>query len=348
MKYKELLDSLSYEDGEAGREINDKVLLIDGLNLFFRNFSVLNMINKDGNHIGGLGGFMRSLGALVRNLNPTMVYIVFDGAGSSQSRKNIIPLYKSGRDINKITNWEVFDNVEEEDDAKIDQIIRIVQYLKVLPVKVLQINKCEADDVIAVLAKKLTEQGAKQVFMVTNDNDYIQLVTENIVMYHPTRKKFYTPQSVQEEFNIPTENFLIYKTMMGDNSDDVPGVKGLGPKTMTKLFPEIHTDILSIEDIFRICEERLGQHVIYARILKNDEIFRNSYRVMDLGNPLINDDQIRQIDESLESDINKYDPEKFIKYYNDDQLQNLIRGVEFWLKDYFEPLSKFSTFDNNK
>lgn len=106
MKQKELfklLDSIE----ENGNDIvkSERILLVDGLNLFFRNFAMLNMVNPDGIHVGGLGGFFRSLGALIRNIQPTQVYVVFDGAGSANNRKNLIPEYKSGRDLQRITNW---------------------------------------------------------------------------------------------------------------------------------------------------------------------------------------------------------------------------------------------------
>ena len=67
--------------------------------------------------------------------NPTQVYVIFDGAGSANARKNLLPEYKSGRDLQRITNWDAFDDLEDEHDAKVDQMVRIIQYLKVLPVK---------------------------------------------------------------------------------------------------------------------------------------------------------------------------------------------------------------------
>jgi 5'-3' exonuclease len=85
-----------------------RVLLIDALNLFFRNFAVINAVNEKGIHIGGLGGFFRSLGAMIKQIEPTEVYIVWDGVGSSNNRKNIIPEYKSERNISRITNWGGF------------------------------------------------------------------------------------------------------------------------------------------------------------------------------------------------------------------------------------------------
>jgi len=120
-----LLDEVQ-EPGESTPK-EKRIILIDALNLFFRNFAVIGVLNSDGTHIGGLGGFLRSLGALIRNLEADQVYVVFDGIGGSNNRKNIIPEYKSGRNNSRITNWEVFDSHEDEENSQIDQIIRIAQ-----------------------------------------------------------------------------------------------------------------------------------------------------------------------------------------------------------------------------
>ena len=155
MKQKELfklLDEIQEQKEVPQLKRHDRVLVIDGLNLFFRNFAMLNMVNPDGVHIGGLGGFLRSLGALIRQTQPTSVYVVFDGAGSTTNRKNLLPEYKSGRNLQRITNWEVFEDLDDEHDSKVDQIVRLIQYLKLLPIKTTIIDKVEADDIIAGFA----------------------------------------------------------------------------------------------------------------------------------------------------------------------------------------------------
>ena len=86
-----LLDNLSEEREETTLNRNSRVLLIDGLNLFFRNFAMLNIVNSEGIHVGGLGGFLRPLGTLINQIQPTSVYVVFDGEGSTTNRKNLLP-----------------------------------------------------------------------------------------------------------------------------------------------------------------------------------------------------------------------------------------------------------------
>ena len=191
MKQKDLfklLDGIT-EEGKTAPSGN-RVLLIDGLNLFFRNFAMLNMVNPDGIHIGGPGGFFRSLGALIRQMQPTEVYVVFDGAGSANNRKNIIPEYKSGRDLQRITNWDAFDDKDDEDDAKVDQMVRIIQYLKTLPVKTIAIDKVEADDIIAYFSRTIPKSSKDKVFIVSSDKDFLQLVDDNVFVYRPIEKEY--------------------------------------------------------------------------------------------------------------------------------------------------------------
>ena len=233
MKHKELfklLDTVQEQGEETPPKKHDRVLILDGLNLFFRNFAMMNMVNPDGVHIGGLGGFFRSLGAMIRQTNPTSVYVVFDGAGSTVNRKNLLSEYKGTRNLSRITNWEAFDNIEEEHDSKIDQIVRIIQYLKLLPVKTTILDKVEADDIIAVLAEKLVEKHNSTCFIVSSDKDFLQLVTDKIIVYRPMEKLYYTPKVVEEKFGLLPSNFILYKTLLGDSSDNIQGIKGFGCK----------------------------------------------------------------------------------------------------------------------
>jgi 5'-3' exonuclease len=167
------------EDDMPSLDEGERILIIDGLNLFLRNFAVLNYINSEGTHIGGLGGFLRSLGSLVKQLKPTSIYIVFDGVGSSVNRKNLLPEYKSGRNVLRV-NKSSFDSQETENESKTNQIIHLIHYLQCLPVKILSLDGVEADDIIAFLSKELTKDKKNKAYIVSADNDFLQLVDENI------------------------------------------------------------------------------------------------------------------------------------------------------------------------
>ena len=235
----------------------ERYMLIDGLNLFFRSFSAINAVNPKGAHVGGLGGFFRSLGFLIRQIQPTKVFVVFDGMGSSNNRKNLIPEYKSNRNLTRVTNWDVFDNLEEEDESKVDQIVRVIQYLKTLPVRTISIDKVEADDIIAHLSQTLPVNSNDRVFIVSSDKDYLQLVSKHVVVYRPIEKEYYLEQTVKDKFKVTPNNFLLYKLLMGDNSDGIQGIKGLGLKKLYKLFPELTQKDMSLDDLLDLCEEKL-------------------------------------------------------------------------------------------
>ena len=337
---KALLDDVQEDGIVLDSTPNDRVLIIDGLNLFFRNFAMINAVNPQGVHVGGLGGFLRSLGALVRQTQPTSVYVIFDGVGSSTNRKNLLPEYKSGRDLRRITNWEVFESVDEEHDSKVDQIVRLIQYLKHLPIKVLSMAKVEADDVISHLAQVIDKEYNGRSIIVSSDRDFLQLVNDNIIVYRPIEKSFYTNAMMVEKIGLKAENFILYKVLMGDNSDKIPGVKGLGPKKIYKLFPELQTKHLTLDDIFDIASEKLKENVIYSRIVIGEDDLRKHYSVMNLSTPMLDVNDKILIDKSIKESVPNLDPKLFMDLYNEDSLGGMIRNVDFWLRDNFGPLQQ--------
>ena len=339
MEKKDLLKLLN-DTQENDKELSkgNRILLIDGLNLFFRNFAMLNMVNPDGVHIGGLGGFFRSLGAMIRQTQPDQVYVVFDGAGSASSRKNLIPEYKSGRNLQRITNWEVFESLNDEEDSKIDQMVRVIQYLKTLPVKTLTLDKAEADDIIAYLCDILPNHQDDKVFIVSSDKDFLQLINQNIIVYRPIEKKYYTEDIMREKYNMPPQNFILYKTLLGDNSDKIKGIKGLGEKGIFKKFPELTENILTFDDIINICKQKFKDHVVYARVIWGISDLEKNYKVMDLSNPMLGENDKKYLDKIVELEDLNYIPEQFIALYNEDKLGGMIRNLDFWLEDVFKKL----------
>jgi 5'-3' exonuclease len=345
MKHKELfklLDEVQEDKTATELKRHDRVLLIDGLNLFFRNFAMLNMVNPDGVHVGGLGGFLRSLGALIRQIQPTSVYVVFDGAGSTTNRKNLLPEYKSGRNLQRITNWEVFENLDDEHDSKVDQIVRLIQYLKMLPVKTVAFDKVEADDIIAVLSKQLEEKYNSNVFIVSSDKDFIQIVTDKTIVYRPMEKEYYTKDTVKEKFGVLAENFILYKTLLGDNSDKVPGVKGLGAKGIFKKFPELQDQKLTLDDIFDISARKFKDHVVYSRVVQDQSRLEDTYKIMDLSKPMIDEREVEYLSKVIEEDLPDLNLKPFITLYEEDKLGGMIRNLEYWLRDNFAELKLYS------
>ena len=126
---------------------------------------------------------------------------------------------------------------------------------------------------------------------------------------------------------------------MGDNSDKVAGVKGLGPKKLYKLFPELSEKDLTLNDIYDICEAKFKENVIYARIIQTIDSLEKNYKIMDLSNPMLDENDKNYLDQVVKSENPDYLPDQFLSMYNTDKLGNIIRNVEYWIKDVFEKLS---------
>lgn len=332
-EYQKIFDSLKSEKVEES--LNSRVLLIDGLNTFLRAFTAIGWVNKDLSHIGGLTGFLRSLGYIIKLVRPTRVIVVFDGQGSSTNKRYIYPEYKANRGLNRVTNWDSFESQKDESEAITSQIVRLVYYLKTLPVDLISIDKIEADDVIGYIAGKLDGE----ITIMSSDKDYLQLVSDKISVYSPTKKKFYDRDLVLSEFGVTPKNFLTQKILLGDSGDNVPGVKGLGSKTMLKSFPELGTEQeISLDDILSKCE---GKKKIFESIKNYEFQLRINKRLMDLKDPNIPEEAIEEINSVLLEAKKAFHSQDFLDLYREDELGNSIPNVSMWLFNHFNELAKY-------
>ena len=331
-----LLDNVQ-KPGDLG--VNNRVLIVDGLNLYLRAFAVNGALNDNGVPVGGLTGFLRSLAYAIREVNPTRVIIVYDGAGGSQRRRKMHPYYKSNRKPGKrITRWDAFKNATEEKEAMKIQFSRLIEYLDFLPINVISIDRIEADDTIAYIAHTLLDE---DVTIMSADQDFLQLVNERITVWSPIKKKFYTPRMVMDDYGVPAHNFLMYKVLMGDKSDNIEGVKGLGPKKLPKIVPDLFTQTtLNLDFILEHAGK--GEEPMHKRISESADQLQINEELMDLKNPPISGELKLQITRLIEAPINLLSRNDFIIMYNDDQLGNAIQIPDLWLKEHFVKLNTFA------
>ena len=328
-----LLDNVQ-KPGDLG--VNNRVLIVDGLNLYLRAFAVNGALNDNGVPVGGLTGFLRSLAYAIREVNPTRVIVVYDGQGGSQRRRKIHPDYKANRKPGKrITRWDAFKNATEEKDAMKIQFSRLIEYLDFLPINVISIDKIEADDTIAYIAHTLLDE---DVTILSADQDFLQLVDERITVWSPTKKKFYTPRMVMDDYGVPAHNFLMYKVLMGDKSDNIEGVKGLGPKKLPKIVPDLLTQT-TLDLDFILEHAGKGEEPMHKRISESEIQLRLNEELMDLKNPPISGELKLQIARLIEAPINLLSRNDFIMMYSDDQLGNAIKAPDLWLREHFIKLN---------
>ncbi len=312
---------------------NSRVLLIDGMNTFLRGFAVVNKMNLVGNDVGGMVGFLRSIGHAIKLLSPTRVIIIFDGESGSLNRKYLYSDYKSNRDTGNIMNRLSFSTKNEEEESKHNQLERLIDYLSLLPITLISMDRLEADDIIGYLSQHIYKEVAdSEQYIMSSDNDFLQLINDRIKVYSPTKKKIYHIQDVMDEFGIHPNNFLLFKTLTGDASDNIPGVDGFGKVNTPKLFEFMqHEEPKDLNALYEVCENPTKKSVLYNRILntkRNVEIF---YKIMNLKNPNISEQDVAEIEENFKqrpSGLNKMD---FMRLYQYDKMGDAITYLDTWL-----------------
>lgn len=334
--WKTLLDNLK-PGLEEKLEPNSRVLLVDGLNTFMRNFAVINHINPNGDHTGGLTGFLKSLGYIIRMVKPTKVVVIFDGQGSSTNKRYLYPEYKMNRDTGQILNWN-FDNKKDESEAMASQLIRLIEYLQLLPVHLLSIDKIEADDVIGHLCHKFENK----VTIMSGDRDFFQLIDERINQYYPPKKKFYVAKDIYNEFGVWPKNFILYKTFLGDKGDNVPKIKGFGVDKLFKLMPDLGGDKkLTLNESFHLMSQNTKLEGWRDKVLNFRNQLEINYKLMDLVKPNILDSDLEVINKVVSNSNALLNRVKFSGMYNEDLLGDSIPKLDSWLEDNFRYLTAF-------
>ena len=341
MAYDDILKNLKQT---PPRSLNDHILIIDAMNMLIRSFSLLKAMNPDGHHIGGLVGFLRSLGYVTRIFDPTRVIVVWDGKGGSANRKNINPDYKAQRATSRITHWGLYDTKEQETEALIGQLYRVQDYIECLPIQQLGMEKLEADDIIAYLAKRAGDAG-KKVTIVSSDKDFFQLIDKNIEVYAPVKKKTFNHSNIVDEIKVLPENYNIVKALLGDHSDNLPGVKGLGIKTIMSEWKSFAYDPLaSINDVWDHCETQLEQDKpkkIFAKIIHNWDKVLTNFELMDLHRTVLDEKEINFIEETLQDSIPDLQTGAFLHLLDQDKIEGITKNTEGWL-DNFKGLTTVS------
>ena len=329
--YNNILDNLK---PTPPRELNDHILVIDAMNMLIRSFSLLKAMNPSGHHVGGLVGFLRSLGFVTRTFDPTRVIIVWDGKGGSANRKNIDPNYKAQRATSRITHWGLYDTKAEETEALIGQLFRTQDYLECLPVQQLMMEKLEADDIIAYLAKTASSS-KKKLTIVSSDKDFLQLVDEYVEVYAPVKKKTFTKDNIEEELQVLPENYNIVKALLGDNSDNLAGVKGLGIKTILSQFPDlVDKPGMTLDYVYDICEQKMNEKKIFPKIITEWDRVETNFKLMDLHITDLDEKETDHVKDVLKGEVNKLQTGAFLHLLDEDKIEGITKNTEGWLENF--------------
>ena len=213
-----------------------RILIIDQLNLFFRNYIVNPSLSTNGAPIGALKGCFQSLQKICRESKPDLIVICWDGEGGSKKRKLMKKDYKAGRKPIRLNRSIRNMSEGQEVENKFWQQTRLVEYYNQVPIVQFMFKGTEADDIIAYLSQ-LKEFEKAEKLIVSSDKDFFQLLTAKTVQYRPVQKEILNQKSILEKFNVHPTNFAMARAMEGDKSDNIEGIGGLGLKTVAKRFP---------------------------------------------------------------------------------------------------------------
>jgi len=218
-----------------------RLVLIDGNAILHRAYHALPpLTTRNGELVNAVYGFASMLFKIFSDLHPDYLAVAFDTAGPTARHQEYIG-YKANR--------------PQIDSELVGQIERVHELVKAFNIPILEIQGYEADDIIATVVKQMAKAKSLEIIIVTGDKDLLQIVSEKTKLYMPARGlsdgQVIGAAEVKEKIGVLPEQIVDYKGLVGDPSDNYPGVPGIGPKTAIRLIERFG----SIEEIYRRIRE---------------------------------------------------------------------------------------------
>ena len=340
-KFISFLEQTKNEEHKSVTHLNDRVLIIDGLNTFIRSFAVNPSINDDGLHIGGMIGFLRSIRYTCDILKPSRCIIVFDGKGGSPKRRKLYPEYKATRKVKKRLNRNVdWGTAPQDEQASMrQQMGRVVEYLEQLPLTLISIDNVEADDVMAYISQQVLTES--EIFLMSTDKDFLQLVDDRVKVWSPTKKKLYTKKEIFEEYGIPSNNILTYRILDGDKSDNINGIPGCGIKSIIKYIEPISEDKdFGVMELFDYVKKSDSKIKLLENIKNSVNLIKRNYLLMQLNKVDIPGHVKLKVQEAVHRKIPQLIKHRFQVMFLKDKLSTQIKNLDSWIME-FTRLSRF-------
>jgi DNA polymerase-1 len=296
------------------------VVLVDGSNYIYRAFYAIPLLtNSKGFPTNAIYGFTNMLLKLLRDLAPDYIVMTFDLKGPTLRHEEFVD-YKATR--------------KPMPDDLIPQIPFIKDVVRGLSISVLEKQGVEADDIIGTLAVQASKRGWRTA-VISGDKDLMQLVDENVTMIDTMKDKTYDVAAVKERFGVGPDKVVEILGLMGDTSDNIPGVPGIGPKTAQRLIEEYG----SVEAVIKNSEN--------LRNVKLRETFRTYAEQARLSHQLASIRKDIEIDFDLQDAAIK-EPDKeilsrlFSEFEFSSLLQEIKRDTEKVAKEYKQVLDRKS------
>ena len=234
--------------------MKEKLLIVDGHNLLFQMFYGMpnKIYNEDNVPIQGVIGFIGALLKIIKINNPDYIVILFDKE-QELDRKKINENYKDNR-IN-------YSNVSD-DENPFFSLKYIYKVLDLIKIKYTEVDTYEADDMIASYV--FSYFGRYDIIISSQDSDFYSLINDsvNVFKYRGIKSELVTKEKIFEKYHIDSKYFADYKALIGDNSDNIKGVYGIGPKTATSLINEYGNIINIINNANEISNIKLRNKIL--------------------------------------------------------------------------------------
>lgn len=278
-----------------------KVLIVDGEWNLKRNFKKrTDLFSFSGEHCGGVYGFLETLGSTINKVLPDRVIVVWDGEMSGKLRHDIYPLYKADH---KDWDPDAYLRTESQLDAEMrskvscsNQKRQTKNLIDGLFIRQAEVDLIEGDDLIALYV--LSREEDEQIVIFSRDKDYYQLIDENVHVLRPADNIIVTPKNFKGLFGYTHKNSLILKCFEGDASDNVSGIPGVAYKTIIKHFPKFKDEEYTIDRFIDETYELYGKKKlkVFEAILGARHVYNRNKLIMDLKNPLVNDEAIKEME----------------------------------------------------
>lgn len=277
-----------------------RIMLVDALNTFTRYYVRHPQMSSHGEPVGGVVGFLNALKRLVEEQLPTQVIVVWEGGGSMR-RRQLYPEYKQNRRPIKMNRYYE-DDIPNTVENRNEQVRYLVECMKCVPVCQLYVTDCEADDVIAYLCRTWFKND--EVIIVSSDSDMYQLLDDKTRIFRPGKKVYVDVADVLESHGVHPRNFALAKAVCGDGADNVPGISGVGYKTLSKRVKGMQSDVpMDVESLLAECHacEEESRVKAYRSIIQGEELIRRNVRLVDLDGTMLGHEQRKGIDHQVDT-----------------------------------------------
>ena len=331
------------------------ILLVDGNALFkVGYFAAKNMYNSNGQNIGGIYSFLSILRKILTEDLYHRVYVFWDGNFSGKLRYEIYEPYKSGRGKDYVNGTQPIDENE------LVQRKLVWEYLNETYVRQLMDDVVESDDFIAYYCK--TKKPSENITIVSNDRDYVQLISSDVRIYFLDLKNYVDTSNYSSYFCYHQGNAVLVKTMIGDNSDSIKGIKGLGEDKLLSLFPELKERVLTLNEVIDGAKEKQLERlsnkkkplIVLDNIIKSvtdgpqkERLYEINEKLVNLSKPMLTEKAVQELEILREGtlDSSGRDLKNLFSMMKRDGIDKALGETRF--ADFLIPFKKLIDRENN-